>query len=114
MSHYSSGFYSNKRERNLSRKYDDDYTENDDLKIRLDRTKHAQTRIQQRGFSDLAIELIEVFGKPTTQKGGTELLRIPAQLVENLRKAINHVDGASIVFNPETNKIITAQHNIKN
>lgn len=113
MSNYSSGFYATKREHNLSKDHDEDYLPNKWITTRLDKTKHAQTRAKQRGFDDLLISLIERFGEPEIQKGGTESIRIPTKLVANLRKAVEHANDVSLVYNPTTNKIITVQHDIK-
>jgi hypothetical protein len=56
-------------------------------------TKHAEQRIRQRGFRDLQLKLIEVFGEEVKQPGGAMLLGLTrkrkAEIVQALDKAIN-------------------------
>ena len=63
-------------------------------------TEHAQKRKQQRGISDLQIELIRSFGDDHYQKGGCVLSFIAEKKLVQLREAIDRLSGMTIVKSP--------------
>jgi hypothetical protein len=72
-------------------------------------TEHAQKRMQQRGISELMVQLIENFGRYENLTGGCEHCYIPKQTVQGLRKAIDQLDKQSLVIAP-SGVVVTAQH----
>jgi hypothetical protein len=102
--------YDRKRKYNVARYLGDDI---DESFLDIKKTLHAQERVQQRAISSEMELLIQIFGKPEMQKGGTDVLRIPNKVIKELRKAIDKIDNVNLVFNPETNTLITAFHQDK-
>ncbi len=78
-------------------------------KTRHSITRHARSRMQERAISEIQVKLIEVFGRYTYQKGGGEIAYIPEKELQELRHAVNKLDGITIVVGKEQ-KIITAMH----
>jgi len=72
-------------------------------------TEHAQKRMQQRGISELMVQLIQTFGHYEYQGGGCDHCYIPKHKIRALRKAIDHLDSQSLVLAPN-GAVITAQH----
>ena len=66
--------------------------------MKMELTKHAQKRVQQRGFSDFTIGIIEEFGRTSSAPGGAEKIFVgdkEHQLVtQELKKAIQLMDRA--------------------
>lgn len=54
-------------------------------------TKHAETRIQQRCISELALELLLRYGNVERQHGGTELVHFKAKDFAKARKYLEGV-----------------------
>jgi hypothetical protein len=66
--------------------------------MRSDRmTEHAQKRKQQRGISDLQVELLNIFGEDHYQKGGCSLSYIPERKLAMLRNAIDNLSNVALV-----------------
>jgi hypothetical protein len=63
-------------------------------------TEHAQGRKQQRGISDLQIDLIRYFGADHYQKGGCNLSYIDAKVLKQLRCAIDGLSNVGMVKTP--------------
>lgn len=59
-------------------------------------TEHAQKRKQQRGISDLQIELIRAFGDDHYQKGGCTLSYISEKKIRQLRDAVDKLTTSTI------------------
>ena len=76
---------------------------------RSDLTKHARARAQQRGISDLQIELLRVFGEDRYQKGGTRVSFIPNKTRALLRSALDKLDTVAMVKDG-SDKVITLMH----
>jgi hypothetical protein len=72
-------------------------------------TEHAQKRRQQRGVSELQIELISAFGSDWLQKGGCTLARISEAKVRDLRRALDGLEKLSLIKSP-TEQVITVMH----
>lgn len=72
-------------------------------------TKHAQHRKQQRGISDLQIELIRIFGEDHLQGGGTTLSYISERQLTQLRQAIDRMSGVTLVKSP-SETVVTIMH----
>jgi hypothetical protein len=75
-------------------------------------TRHAQSRMQQRGINDMMVQLIEIFGELHYQKGGSELLSINKKTLKNLRHTIDKLEGVTMVTG-DKGKIITTMHQTK-
>lgn len=60
-------------------------------------TEHAQKRKQQRGFTDLQIELIRTFGEDHYQKGGCSLSFISEKKLTQLRQALDKLSNVALV-----------------
>ena len=72
-------------------------------------TEHAQRRKQQRGISDLQLELIRTFGEDHYQKGGSTLCYIPEKRLIQLRQAIDKLAGVALVKAP-SEEVVTMLH----
>lgn len=72
-------------------------------------TEHAQRRKQQRGISDLQVELILAFGDDHYQKGGASLSYISGRKINQLREALDRIENVAIVKTP-TEGIATVMH----
>lgn len=72
-------------------------------------TEHAQKRKQQRGISDLQIDLIRYFGADHYQKGGCSLCYIDEKTIKQLRWAIDNLDKVAMVKTP-TEHVATVMH----
>lgn len=72
-------------------------------------TEHAQHRKQQRGVSDLQVELIRVFGDDHLQKSGTTLSYISERQLTQLRQAINNLSSVMLVKSP-SEAVVTIMH----
>jgi hypothetical protein len=72
-------------------------------------TEHAQRRMQQRGISEVMVQLIQAFGRYDYQGGGCDHCYIPKYKIRALRKAIDQLDNQSLVLAPNGD-VITAQH----
>jgi hypothetical protein len=78
-------------------------------------TKHAQERIQQRGFQEGVVEFILSYGVPVSKQGGTTEYVIPkkvkARLISELKEFIHRIERSSkkaVLVDESTNTIITA------
>lgn len=60
-------------------------------------TEHAQKRKQQRGFTDLQVELIRKFGEDYYQKGGCSLSFISEKKLAQLRNALDKLSNVALV-----------------
>lgn len=72
-------------------------------------TAHAQQRKQQRGVSDLQIQLVQVFGDDHYQKGGGSLCYINKRKLIQLRHAIDKLENLALVKGNEE-KLLTVMH----
>lgn len=72
-------------------------------------TQHAQMRKQQRGISDLQIELINYFGDDHYQKGGDTLSFISEKKLTQLRDAIDKLQNVAMVKTP-SERVVTTMH----
>lgn len=72
-------------------------------------TAHARQRMQQRGISELQVQLIECFGVHRLQKGGTALSYIPHKTLAKLRHAIDKLSNTTVVLGKDE-RVITAMH----
>lgn len=60
-------------------------------------TRHAQERKQQRGISDIQVELIRIFGEDHYQKGGCSLSYIPEKKLAQIRNALDKLSNVALV-----------------
>jgi hypothetical protein len=58
----------------------------------MKRTTHANKRIQQRAIPNFMLEIIQLYGDATYQKGGSEVIGLSKSMVEQLRKDVRRVD----------------------
>jgi len=72
-------------------------------------THHARKRRQQRGISDLQIQLIGTFGEDHYQSGGCTLSYIPRKRLQQLREAIDRLDSVALVKTPQE-AVATVMH----
>jgi hypothetical protein len=72
-------------------------------------TEHAQKRKQQRGISDLQVELIRTFGDDHYQKGGCSLSFISAKKLTQLRHALDKLSNVALVKAPSED-VVTIMH----
>ncbi|MEQ9328024.1 MAG: DUF4258 domain-containing protein [Rhodospirillales bacterium] len=72
-------------------------------------TKHAQRRMQQRGITELEIEILMSFGEDHYQKGGGTLTYIPEKKLGRLRQAIDRLSKVAVIKGDEE-QIISAMH----
>lgn len=72
-------------------------------------TEHAQKRKQQRGITDLQIELIRAFGDDHYQKGGCSLSFISERKLTQLRNALDKLANVTLVKTP-TESVVTVMH----
>ena len=72
-------------------------------------TTHARKRMQQRAISKTQVALIEMFGEERYQKGGTYTNKISNKVLNELKHAIDKLQGIQIISN-ETGTIITTMH----
>ena len=75
-------------------------------------TKHAQKRIQQRGFSAFTVNIITEFGKTRSARGGAEKIFVGNKeyqlVIQELKRAIQLMDrakGGYVIV--RDNKILT-------
>lgn len=72
-------------------------------------TKHAQKRKQQRGITDLQIDLVRSFGDDHYQKGGCNLSFISERKLVQLGHAIDRLSSVAFVQAPSEN-VVTVMH----
>lgn len=72
-------------------------------------TEHAQKRKQQRGITDLQIELIRTFGDDHHQKGGCSLSFISEKTLTQLRHALDKLNNVALVKDT-SESIVTVMH----
>ncbi|MDO8263401.1 MAG: hypothetical protein Q7T21_09250 [Gallionella sp.] len=72
-------------------------------------TEHAQRRKQQRGITDMQIDLIRYFGSDHYQKGGCSLSYIDEKTIKQLRCAIDKLANTAIVKTPREH-VATVMH----
>lgn len=78
-------------------------------------TKHAQERIQQRGFQESFIDLILMYGIPRSKQGGVTEYIIPkkqkAQILGELKDLMRKIEKSSnkaVLLDESSNTIVTA------
>lgn len=76
---------------------------------RSDETEHAQKRRQQRGISQIQIDLIRTFGDDHYQKGGSSLSYISAKKIAMLRHALDKIEKVALVKEC-SEKVVTVLH----
>jgi hypothetical protein len=72
-------------------------------------TRHAKERMQQRGITEMQMQLIHCFGIDRLQKGGSYLSYVPAQTIREIRAALDGL-GSRAVVKSENEIVITAMH----
>jgi hypothetical protein len=75
-------------------------------------TEHAHRRKQQRGISDLQVELIHAFGEDHYQKGGATLSYVSEKRLAQLRQAVDRLSGILLVKAP-SETVITMMHVVR-
>lgn len=76
------------------------------------RTLHAKKRMQQRGINDIQVRLLETFGEYHYQKGGGHHVVMPAEILNELRYAIDRLCNVELIVGEHDN-VITAMHKQK-
>jgi hypothetical protein len=72
-------------------------------------TEHAQRRKQQRGITDLQIELIRTFGDDHYQKGGCSLSYVSEKTLTQLRRALDNMSNVALV-KETSERVVTVMH----
>ena len=64
----------------------------------MELTKHAQKRVQQRGFSAFTVGIIAEFGRTSSAPGGAEKIFVGKKeyqlVIQELKRAIQLIDRA--------------------
>lgn len=76
---------------------------------RMSITAHARQRMQQRGISELQLQLIKYFGVNRLQKGGSSVSYIPQKTLIELRHAIDKLSDKAAVVS-ECDEVVTVMH----
>ena len=80
------------------------------------KTKHAETRQQQRGIKNETVDLLLQYGKKTYKNNGTAVLCFPRCIQTKLvqeRKDIKNLISAYALITTNENRIITVGHRYK-
>lgn len=72
-------------------------------------TRHAQARQQQRGISDLQMQLVQFFGEDHYQKGGCCVAYVPEATIRRIRAALDGLGGIALVKSP-AETVVTVMH----
>lgn len=72
-------------------------------------TEHARQRRQQRGISELQIELIRAFGEDFYQKGGANICFIPEKKLIQLRNALDKLSNVAMIKG-DAGEVVTVMH----
>ena len=82
-------------------------------------SKHAETRMQQRGISPLAVELYHIYGREQYQDGASVLYlddrarRKAKRALEDALKRFDKISDAFVVVGADDGKAITVGHRYK-
>jgi len=85
-------------------------------KIFMYKTKHAETRQQQRGIKNETVDLLLQYGKKTYKNNGTAVLCFPKKVQTQLEqeyKNIKNLRNAYALITTNENRIITVGHRYK-
>ena len=85
-------------------------------KIFMYKTKHAETRQQQRGIKNETVDLLLQHGKKTYKNNGTVVLCFPKKIqaqLEQDHKNIKNLRNAYALITTNENRIITVGHRYK-
>lgn len=80
------------------------------------KTKHAETRQQQRGIKNGTVDLLLQYGKKTYRNNGTAVLCFPRNIqtkLEQEHKSIKNLKSAYALITTNDNRIITVGHRYK-
>jgi hypothetical protein len=80
-----------------------------DIMDKLKMTEHAQHRKQQRGVTDIQLQLIHAFGEDHYQKGGCCLTSIPEKTTQKIRAALDGLNSIAIV-KCGNERVVTVMH----
>lgn len=72
-------------------------------------TRHARERMQQRGISEMQIQLVHFFGEDRLQKGGSYFSYVPEETIRKIRAALGGLGSVAIVKS-EQESVITVMH----
>lgn len=72
-------------------------------------TRHAKERMQQRGISEMQIQLIHFFGEDRLQKGGSYLSYVPEETIRKIRATLDGL-GSVAIIKSEQESVITVIH----
>ena len=80
------------------------------------KTKHAETRQQQRGIKNETVDLLLQYGKKTYRNNGTAVLCFPRNIqtkLEQEHKGIKNLKSAYALITTNEKRIITVGHRYK-
>lgn len=72
-------------------------------------TRHAKQRMQQRGISNIQMQLIQLFGEDHLQKGGSYYSYVPEEMIRKLQAALGGLNSIAIVKSSDE-AVITVMH----
>ena len=75
----------------------------------LTATRHAIARKQQRGITDLQMQLVQVFGQDHYLKGGCTVAYVPEESIRRIRAALDTLGSVALIKSPEET-VITVMH----
>ena len=82
----------------------------------MHKTKHAETRQQQRGIKNETVDLLLKYGKKTYKNNGTAVLYFSRKIQEQLEqehKSIKNLKNSYALITTNENRIITVGHRYK-
>ena len=72
-------------------------------------TRHAQARKQQRGITEMQMQLLHCFGTDHLQKGGAYLTYVAEQTIREIRAALDGL-GSRQMVKSASDVVITVMH----
>jgi len=72
-------------------------------------TRHANKRMQQRGITDIQLQLVEMFGTGLHQTGGATYAFVPEKVLAELRHAVDRLRDVRLISG-EKGQLVTVFH----
>lgn len=72
-------------------------------------TRHARERMQQRGISEIQMQLVHFFGEDRLQKGGSCISCVPTETIRKIRAALDGLASVAVV-KADNESVITVMH----
>lgn len=75
----------------------------------LSATRHAKARMQQRGITEMQIQLLNYFGEDHLQKGGCYHTYVPEETIRKIRAALDGLSSRQMIKSA-ADEVITVMH----